>query len=112
MSAKEPIVPTPDVDDVRHPGQTLWFEYRCWESPQSTDYELWLRSHQRVKVLGSLRSDGCDIRTFKERSESGHPLVYLALFADGEKFCVMEDELVDSVSEFIRPDPPISQEIT
>ena len=27
-------------------GKTFWFEYNCYESPESCDAEIWYRSHQ------------------------------------------------------------------
>ena len=33
-------------------GKEFWFEYHCYEAPDSCDAELWYRSHQKVKVIG------------------------------------------------------------
>jgi hypothetical protein len=55
-------------------GKTFWFEYHCYESPESCDAEIWYRSHQKVKVIGVSEWSYDD----KEwRQEDGNPRVYL-----------------------------------
>ncbi len=34
--------------ELRNVGDVVWFEYHCWESPESSDAEIWYRSHQKV----------------------------------------------------------------
>lgn len=84
-----------DIDVV---GKEMWFEYHCWESPNSDDAELWYRSHQKVKVL----SRGID--DYDEFPEE--PKVYNIEFSDGFKGTAYDDELFDDPIEFYRPDPP------
>lgn len=84
-------------------GDVCWFEYRCWESPASSDAELWRRSHQRVRVLRMIeRGYG---QTEDERGEHGQPAVFRIEFKDGQRFDATEDELLDSRAEFNRPEP-------
>jgi hypothetical protein len=33
-------------------GEEAYFEYHCLESMDSSDADLWLRSHQTVEILG------------------------------------------------------------
>lgn len=92
------------------PGETAWFEYACLESHESSDAELWYHSHQQVVVLGRAEADGWDDyyagSTFRERMEDGAPRAYTVRFVDGLEYTAMEDELVESVVFFHRPDPP------
>ena len=90
--------------EYRSPGDVCWFEYHCNESPNSADAELWYRSHQKVKIL-KLDAKGYG-KTKQERGDNGHPAVYKIQFGDGFKGGAFEDKLVDSTSEFYRPDPP------
>ena len=84
-------------------GKTFWFEYHCYESPESCDAEIWYRSHQKVKVIGVSEWSYDD----KEwRQEDGNPRVYLVEWSDGYQYDVFEDELMESPDEFHRPDPP------
>jgi len=82
-------------------GKELWFEYHCFESPESSDAEAWYRSHQKVKVL--------------ERGEDDHdefpdePKVYKVQFEDGLIYDVFDDELLESPDKFNRPDPPLRE---
>lgn len=79
-------------------GKTFWFEYHCFESMASCDASLWLRSHQKVRVL----SRGVD-----DHDEfPDEPKVYIVEFEDGFKHDVFEDELMNDQAEFYRPDPP------
>ena len=79
-------------------GKELWFEYHCWESPESCDAELWYRSHQKVRVL---RRGVDDHDEYTEE-----PKVYDVVFKDGFKGTVFADELMNSPKEFYRPNPP------
>lgn len=90
-------------------GQPYWFEYHCWESPQSSDAQLWYRSHQQVVPVKLIeKGHGKDEI---ERGKLGHPAMYNIRFSDGKEFGVFEDELMESKSEFIRPDPPKSRAV-
>jgi len=79
-------------------GKELWFEYHCWESPESCDAELWYRSHQKVTVLNRGIDDN------DEYSEE--PKVYDVIFKDGFKGTVFADELMNQPQKFYRPNPP------
>lgn len=94
------------VDDLS--GKTMWFEYHCLESHDSSDAHLWYRSHQQVEVL-AIEHAGTGYNP-KERSESGDPRVYRIRFRDGLVADVFEDELMDSPKRFFRPDPPKPRE--
>jgi hypothetical protein len=93
-----------DAHGYRRPGDRVYFEYHCFESPESSDAELWYRSHQRVTVLKLTERGGGD--TKRERCANGEPAVYDVQFADGFIGAAVEDELVDSKKQFFRPDPP------
>jgi hypothetical protein len=97
------------LENVRNPGEELWFEYHCWESPKSADAELWYHSHQKVVVLGMVPNDGMDIIKQKDRYEAAATLAYRIRFADGFESDAVEDELLDSQKEFNRPDPPVQK---
>ena len=85
-------------------GQTVWFEYHCWESDCSADAELWHHSHQRVKITRQIeRGYG---KTFEERADNGALATYDIVFEDGFKSVAVEDELCESPGDFCRPDPP------
>jgi hypothetical protein len=88
----------------RKPGDRVYFEYHCYESPESSDAELWFRSHQRVTVLKLTERGGGD--TKRERCANGEPAAYDVKFADGFIGTAVEDELVDSKKQFFRPDSP------
>jgi hypothetical protein len=79
------------------PGETAHFEYHCLMDPSSSDYNLWQRTQQPVKVLG-LHPGGDDfskdLPTFQERGNEGVPLTYKVQFGDGHKADAMEDELL------------------
>jgi len=66
------------------------FEYHCLESEDSSDAELWHRTHQRVTVLGVQFSEETPILSVQ--------------FADGFEGGVFIDELVKSTNEYYRPD--------
>lgn len=104
------------IEHLREPGDTLWFEYRCWESHESQDAQLWYRSHQRVTVLRLAPNDSyypedgvTPIPSFIDRMEAGAPIVYTVKFADGFVGDATEDELLDDASEFCRPGPPAAR---
>lgn len=98
------------VRDLRPIGSRLWFEYHCWESYQSADASLWLRSHQQVRVVGFAECEPPAFTTLRQRGENGHQLLYRVKFDDDAEYDVFEDELLDSQSEFERPDPPSEKE--
>ena len=102
------------IEGLRHLGESCLFEYHCFESHESADAQLWYRSHKPVRVLRIAQNDGYDpadasltpTASWNERAEAGTPIVYTVVFADGFKGDAFEDELVDNISEFFRPDPP------
>ena len=87
-------------------GKTFWFEYHCYESPESCDAELWYRSHQQVKVIGVSEWSHDNLQ---DRIEDATPRVYRIRFNDGFEGDAWEDELVNSPDEFYRPNPPQSE---
>lgn len=86
------------------PGRYYWFEYHCYEGRDSSDAELWYRSHSRIMVL-SIVEEGCGIDE-KERGKNGQPAVFKIKFEDGFIYDAFEDEIVSSKNQFFRPDPP------
>ena len=85
-------------------GDKFLFEYHCWESPDSSDFDLWLHSHQPVKVIGiSQKWDGI---SEKDRYEWGQLNHYKIRFPDGYIHEAGEDELLISSKDFCRPNPP------
>lgn len=85
-------------------GKEFWFEYHCDETEDSCDRNLFLKSHQKAKVI-SISDEGCS-DSEEERIENSEPRIYKVEFSDGSLYDVFEDELVDSPEEFYRPDPP------
>lgn len=88
------------------PGERAWFEYHCWEHPDSHDAPAWYRSHQRVTILAVDQNDSAGM-TRAERDEAAMPYTYTARFSDGLEWCVFEDELSESRVVWCRPDPPL-----
>lgn len=89
-------------------GETAWFEYHCLEAMKSNDWDLWLRSHSEVEVLGESDWEeefGQD-KTIQERAEAGMPKMYEVRFSDGHIGHVFEDELFTSPKHWNRDDPP------
>jgi hypothetical protein len=84
-------------------GRIFWFEYHCYESPESCDSEIWYRSHQKVKVIGVSE---WSFNNYEDRMNDGQPRVYLVEWEDGFQYDVFEDELFESPDEFYRPYPP------
>jgi hypothetical protein len=84
-------------------GRIFWFEYHCYESPESCDAEIWYRSHQKVKVIGVSE---WSFDNYEDRMNDGQPRVYLVEWKDGFQYDVFEDELLESPDEFYRPNPP------
>jgi hypothetical protein len=101
-----------NIDHYRQPGTKLYFEYHCWESLQSGDAELWLRSHSLVEVLGCMNNDDYGHMTFDQRCYEACQLVYKIKFEDGFIGEAFEDELLDSPDEYERPEPPKRSEAT
>ena len=93
-------------ENQREIGDTCLFEYHCWESPESCDAEIWYRSHQKVEVVGYIKSDGEGIYSQEERFENGVQLLYKVKFQDGLEWEVFEDELLDREEDYLRPNPP------
>ncbi len=90
--------------DYRPAGQQCLFEYHCYEGHDSSDADLWYRSHQPVTVVKLLeRGHG---QTIQQRCDNGHPAMYTVRFQDGLVKGVFEDELLNSEKEFTRPSPP------
>ena len=101
--------PIPGID-VYQPGR-YWFEYHCFESPESGDAEAWYRSHQQVDLLGlaegGTNDPGNRFAGAGQRAEWCTPLVYRARFDDGLEWDLCEDEIMPGGPEtFSRPDPP------
>jgi len=94
------------IKDLRAIGQRCWFEYHCYEGHDSSDAKLWYHSHQQATVLKVDADYGAVYTTIRERAESGHLLTYQVQFNDGFVWTVFEDELLNSRSQFERPDPP------
>lgn len=84
-------------------GKEFWFEYHCYESPESCDAELWYRSHQKIKVIEVSEWSHDDLQ---DRIEDATPRVYKIRFEDGFEGDALEDEIVDSPNKFYRPEPP------
>lgn len=87
------------------PGQRAWFEYHCWESPESNDAPVWYRSHQQVTVLERQVNDGEGL-SWADRMDAGAPYTYLVRFDDGLVWTAFEDELDTTPDNWCRPDPP------
>ena len=85
-------------------GGTFWFEYHCWESPESCDAELWYHSHQKVLVLKCVEKGYG--KTFDTRIENSHLRHYKIRFSDGYEHEAVEDELMLFKRDFYRPSPP------
>lgn len=88
-------------------GERAYFEYHCYESPQSGDAEAWYHSHQEVTVLREAEHDGWAGSTMLERGAAGQPKVYKVRFADGLEWDAFEDELFTDTGGYFRPDPPL-----
>ena len=84
-------------------GTQKLFEYHCLEDPSSSDAEAWYRSHQSVSIMHQL--------TDVDEEDAGGPM-YHVRFPDGHEHDVFHHELVDRPSQYIRPDPPTSEEAT
>lgn len=93
------------LDQAFKPGDTAWFECHCLESYESSDAELWYRTHQKVTVLSLTPGDGIGL-TLQERVECGQPFTYVVRFEDGHEGDAWEDELSTSKDSWYRPDPP------
>lgn len=100
-----------NIDKFRKPGTTAWFEYHCWESPESADAELWYHSHQQVTVLECENAEYFGDMTQIQRADAACLLAYKIKFADGFTHVATEDELVDSREEFYCPDPPTNPKV-
>jgi hypothetical protein len=86
-------------------GKIYLFEYHCWESLESADAALWLRSHRRVRVIKLINAGyGKDE---EERGYNGQSATFEIEFADRARFHAAEDELLLSRKEYCRPDPPV-----
>lgn len=93
------------------PGTRAWFEYHCFESDESSDADLWHRSHQGVTVVRHDPTDHDCVRaeapTMAIRgTEYAMPCMYIIRFIDGHEAGVFEDELMTDRADFFRPDPP------
>ena len=94
---------------IRKTSSRPWFEYHCYEGHDSADAALWYRSHQQVTILSL--NESCDawqagVLTRTERDEAACSMIYRVRFDDGHEADVFEDELLDSITEFCRPNPP------
>lgn len=93
------------------PGDRAHYEYHCFESPESTDAELWYRSHKPVTVVGRDEQNEAwgpawHGSTIDERASEGMPRTYRVRFDDGHEGSAWEDELLTHPKHFYRPDPP------
>ena len=98
-----------DFRDLMIPcGTHCFFEYRCRESDDSLDAELWYHSHSEVFVQRCVNPKYLDAAvTMKARLEECRmPLAYEVRFPDGFTGIVMEDELLLMKADYDRPDPP------
>jgi len=77
-------------------GQRFLFEYRCWESEESSDAELWHRTHRPVTVIEQIELD--------PGSESEVGRMWKVRFDDGFVGDVFEEELLKESSEYQRKD--------
>ena len=95
--------------DVWASGEWAWFEYHCFQSFNSQDAHLWVRSRQPVQVIGL---DDCDVvpelDTFDKRMDAAMPLVYQIKFPDGMVGSAFEDELTTTPADFERGFAPPS----
>ena len=100
------------IERLRHRGDKVWFEYHCWEDDKSQDAELWHHSHQRVTIIRVAPNDAYTpsmkdpIAKEADRYEAAILIGYYVRFKDGFVAEAMEDELLDSRSDFERADPP------
>lgn len=102
MTVRVKVIEHPIKADAYAPGAVLWFEYHCWEHPDSADAAAWYRSHQLVTVLALEVNDSAGM-TAAERLEAGMPFTYIARFEDGLEWCVFEGELSASRHCWERP---------
>jgi hypothetical protein len=93
--------PNPETLDEKI-GQTLWFEYRFFDSLKSYNPELWFRSHQQVKVV-SIEEPGLG-KTMADRIENRALRSYKVKFDDGYEHQVSEEELLYSKKDFYTRD--------
>lgn len=70
-------------------GNKAFFTYKCLESEESCDAELWHHSKQCVKIIRKLSKDTYD------EDEVG--FMYNVKFDDGLKYDVFEDELEHAI---------------
>lgn len=107
-------------EGIRQVGDIVWFEYHCWEDKKSQDFNLWQHSHQKVKIIDFLHDQNgpwldrpyqSELGTPDQRAKEGFPVTYAIQFADGLKHTAGEDELLDSPSQFERPDCPYPLEV-
>lgn len=99
--------------ELWNPGDKALFEYHCYEGHDSSDAELWYRSHSSVTVCGlDPQADNEPGDGYAWRMEQGLPLVYLIRFEDGEQFSAWEDELLTDARGYERQAPPKRGSIT
>lgn len=95
-------LPAPHKDSWE-PGEQAHYEYHCLQSPDSSDYHLWQRSHQPVQVLGpspNAEDFSDEYPTLKERGDEGVPKLYRVKFGDGHEDDAWEDELLTHPGHF------------
>lgn len=105
MTERMKVIEHPIEDGAYAPGSVLWFEYHCWEHPDSADAPAWHRSHQLVTVLALEVNEPAGM-TAAERREATMPFTYTVRFADGLEWCAFEDEVGTNRDSWDRPDPP------
>jgi len=111
MSADEHLSPEQFGNKEDWPaGSKAHFEYHCYEGHDSSDAQIWYRSHQPVTVLRRNVQDeednGVAGMTFAERGEEGAPATYQVRHKDGYEHTATEDELMTHTKFHDRPDPP------
>ncbi len=75
---------------------TAFFEYHCWENDLSTDLKLWQHTQQKVKVLRRLPPRESDYE------------MYEVEFADGLRWVVFADELMNTPKKYERKPYPVA----
>ncbi len=100
----------PELKSLWHPGEMAYFEYHCYMGHDSSDAELWYRTHQPVLVV-KMTTPGVG-RTYNERAENGAPRMYRIRFLDGLVDGAFEDELYTATKYWSRDfDPPSDEAI-
>ena len=78
-------------------GNDYFYEYHCLESHDSSDAELWYRSHNKIKIIGYSKNQGL---------MEDEPTTLDIQFEDGYIGSAWEDEILSSEDKYTRPDSP------